>query len=66
MTMNEEKKIRYALSVVLGRRVNDVYIDRVEETTAHEKKVFATVKNYYQYGAIVINDRVIQTWRIIA
>ena len=66
MTMDEEKKIRYALSLVLGRRVSDVHIDRVEETTTHEKKVFATVKNYYQYGAIVANGRVIQTWRIIA
>ncbi len=65
MTMNEEKKIRYALSRVLGYRPMDVHVNKIEETSA-QKKVFVTVKNYYQYGAIVVNDRVIQTWRIVA
>ena len=64
MTMAEEKKIRYEISLIERVKPNSVLIFSIEETADGKRKVYASVKGV-RIGALVRGVRVLYVWRVM-
>ena len=60
--MEEERKLRYKISLVLNTKPFFVTIDKTEEIGGNKRKIFATVRGY-KYGVLMDGARIEQTWR---
>lgn len=61
---NEMKKIRFQIARIEGTRPNFVQIERTEEISETEKKVYVKVKGCKAY-AIVREDRVERIFAVV-
>lgn len=62
MKFEEEKNIRYKISLILNTKPIFVTIDKTEELEGDRRKIFATVRGY-KYGVLMDGDCIEQTWR---
>ena len=65
MKMEEERKLRYKISLILNTKPVFVTIDKTEELEGDRRKIFATVRGY-KYGVLMDGARIEQTWRVVA
>lgn len=65
MTMEEERKLRYKISLLLSTKPSYVYIEKTEELTDNKRRVFVNVRGY-SYGVLMDGERIEQTWRVTA
>lgn len=65
MKMEEERKLRYKISLILNTKPAFVTIDKTEEMGGNKRKIYATVRGY-KYGVLMDGARIEQTWRVVA
>lgn len=65
MTMEEERKLRHRIALLLSTKPSYVYIEKTEELKDKKRHVYANV-NGYKYGVLMDGDRIEQMWRVTA
>lgn len=64
MTESERKRYSHLIALVLGTKARYLWIERLESVNERETRVFLTYKGN-RFGALVCQDTVLQTWRVV-
>lgn len=64
MTMEEERKLRHRIALLLSTKSSYICIEKTEPQTDNKRRIYANVKGY-KYGVLMAGDHIEQMWRVV-